>query len=313
MKVVSVMNYKGGVGKTTLSANMAAELANRGKEVLLIDLDPQANLTLSFVSIEEWKGLDNQKRTIKHWYDQYLDFNIDTSLKNLIISPAMVNERIVKNKGGGKLDMICSHLELVEVDMELSTKLGGRTARSIRNNYLQVLSRLRFKLNEIKQNYDILLIDCPPNFNLITQNAIVASDAYIIPAKTDYLSTLGIDTLLKHVTSLTDKYNRYLNKLDPQHIPLISPKGLGIIFTMVSYHSGIPISAQREYISQIKRRGLPVFNYFLRENKSLFASAPESGVPVVLSKGNTQQKQIKGEIQSLVDEFLTAIKMERSS
>ncbi|WP_318937001.1 ParA family protein [Oceanobacillus halotolerans] len=302
------MNYKGGVGKTTLSANIAAAIADRGKKVLLIDLDPQANLTLSFVTIEEWKSLDRHERTIKHWYDRYLDYNLDTSLKDLIITPARINEKMTRQGNRGRLDMICSHLELVEIDMELSSKLGGNTDRAIRNNYVQVLSRLRMKLGEIKKAYDVIMIDCPPNFNLLTQNAIVSSDYYIIPAKTDYLSTLGIDTLLKHVDSLTKKYNRTIQAVNYQNITAISPKMLGIVFTMVSYWKGLPISAQREYISQIQRRGLPFFKSYLRENKSLFASAPETGIPVVLSGASAQQHSIKREIQNLVDEVLIAIK-----
>ncbi|QHS21440.1 AAA family ATPase [Virgibacillus sp. MSP4-1] len=308
MPVISVMNYKGGVGKTTLSANIAAGIGNRGKRVLVIDLDPQANLTLSFVNIEEWKELDQNARTIKHWYDQYLDYNQDISVKELIISPSSVNTRMNQQGHGGQLDLICSHLELVEVDMELSSKLGGPNHRTIQNNYINVLSRLCCKINELKKDYDMVIIDCPPNFNLITQNAIVSSDFYIVPAKTDYLSTLGIHTLKKHVDSLKQKYNQTLQALSRRKIPPISPEPLGIIFTMVAYHGGIPISAQREYISQLKRSELPCFDHLLRENKTLFASAPESGVPVILKKTyNTQGEKIKSEIQGMIDEILFSI------
>lgn len=202
------MNYKGGVGKTTLSANIAAALANRGKRVILIDLDPQANLTLSFMNIDEWQNLDRQGRTIKHWYDDFLDRDGESSLGDLIITPNQVNDRLEK-QSGGSVDMICSHLELIHVDMELSSRLGGNTERTIRSNYLRVLSRLQIKLNEIKDAYDMVLIDCPPNFNLVTQNALAASDAYIVPAKADYLSTLGIDTLIRHVQALGKKFNQY--------------------------------------------------------------------------------------------------------
>jgi chromosome partitioning protein len=306
MGVVSVMNYKGGVGKTTLSANLAADMASRGNKVLLIDLDPQANLTLSFVSIEEWKSLDRHGRTIKHWYDQYLDYGKNLSLRELIITPSRINEKIIQSGTDGRLDMICSHLELVEVDMELSSKLAGNTERSMRINFIYVLSRLRSKLNEIKEDYDVVIIDCPPNFNLITQNAIIASDSYIVPAKPDFLSTLGIDTLLKHVETLTQKYNQHLSKWIHDNIPPVSPQMLGVVFTMVSYHSGVPISAQREYISQVERSGLSCFHHYLRENKSIFASAPETGIPVVMNHGSSQE-QIKAEIQAIVDEVLVAL------
>ncbi|WP_052350160.1 ParA family protein [Virgibacillus sp. SK37] len=300
--VISVMNYKGGVGKTTLSANIAAELANRGKHVLLIDLDPQTNLTLSFMRFEEWLALDRQERTIKHWYDDFLDRDGEVSLGDLIVTPYVVNQRLDNNRG--RIDLICSHLELIHVDMELSSRLGGNTDRTIRSNYLRVLSRLRMKLDEIKDGYDMVLIDCPPNFNLVTQNALVASDGYVVPAKADYLSTLGIDTLIRHVHTLKKKYNRFCEEAD-HSIEKIDPQELGVVFTMISFYSGEPIATQREYMNQVKRDHT-CFQSYMRENKTLFAPAPETGIPVILTKGQTTlQENIRNEIKQIVDELIT--------
>ncbi len=269
-------------------------------------MDPQANLSLSFLDIEEWKSVERQGRTIKHWYDHYLDHHQDLSLRDFIVSPSRINKKVK-----GRLDLISSHLELVEVDMELSSKLGGHTDRAIRNNYLTVLSRLRTKLNEIKTDYDVVFIDCPPNFNLITQNALCASDYYIIPAKPDYLSTLGINTFIKHVKALSEKFNGHARAVRRQDILPIFPKNLGIVFTMVNYRGGRPISAQREYITQLMRSSNPYFLHYLCENKTIFASAPETGIPVVLSKLSRQQENIKIEIQALVDEVLASLKKGR--
>lgn len=105
MKVISVINYKGGVGKTTLSANIAAELAFQGKNVLVIDLDPQTNLTLSFIDVGEWQRLDSQGRTIKHWYDDFLDNDNDSSLRNLVFSPQRINSQLNAYNAGGKVDL----------------------------------------------------------------------------------------------------------------------------------------------------------------------------------------------------------------
>lgn len=122
MQIVSCINYKGGVGKTTIVANLAAELAWRGNKVLTIDLDPQASLTFSFVSVDIWRNNYEQSRTIKNWYDEFIDETGNLALDSLIIRPTRVN-RIV-NRNNGQLDLICSHLALINVDLELATKLG---------------------------------------------------------------------------------------------------------------------------------------------------------------------------------------------
>ncbi|WP_281347103.1 ParA family protein [Virgibacillus doumboii] len=301
--VISIMNYKGGVGKTTLSANIAAELANRGKRVLLIDMDPQTNLTLSFLNIEEWQSLEWQGRTIKHWYDDFLDGYEKTSqLKDLVVHPVRVNNRL-RHTGGG-IDLICSHLELIHVDMEISSKLGGNSERMIRNNYLNVLSFLQTKLEELKEAYDIILIDCPPNFNLVTQNALAASDAFVVPAKADYLSTLGIDTLIRHVKTMEDKFNTYIDEIDSNVPRRIHPNMLGVIFTMVSFYKGRPIAAQHEYMHQVGQSH-SCFTNVLREGKTQFATAPAEGIPVMLTKGNSlPQVMVRDELKQITTELL---------
>lgn len=119
MKVVSVMNYKGGVGKTTTTANLAAELAWRGKDVLIIDLDPQASLTFSFIKPEEWQDDFSDSKTIKNWFDSFSDSS-SVDLNDLIFTPNNVSEKL---NGKGQLDMIASHLGLINVDLELATEL----------------------------------------------------------------------------------------------------------------------------------------------------------------------------------------------
>lgn len=190
MHVISIINYKGGVGKTTLTANIAARLAKRGKKVLAIDLDPQSNLTFYFIKVDTWKDKYQDSKTIKKWYDNFIERGSISNLNDLVIIPEEVNKLVNEN-----LHLICSHLALINVDLELAVMLGGATPRQQINNFLEVYSHLAKGLNLLKHLYDYILIDCPPNFNIVTKTAIVASDYYLIPAKLDYLSTIGTQQL----------------------------------------------------------------------------------------------------------------------
>ena len=118
MKIVSVINYKGGVGKTSLTSNLAAELAWRNKRVLMLDLDPQTSLTFSFILPDVWEQ-NLQDKTIKAWLESF-DGPNPVALCSLIHTP----ERARTALGGrGKLDIISSHLGLINVDLELAANL----------------------------------------------------------------------------------------------------------------------------------------------------------------------------------------------
>ena len=103
MQTVSVINYKGGVGKTSLTANLAAELAFRGKKVLLIDLDAQASLTFSLIRPDDWNQNYSSAKTVKTWFDAF-DANNPISLASIIQSPPKINA--IVNKNGGQVDAI---------------------------------------------------------------------------------------------------------------------------------------------------------------------------------------------------------------
>ncbi|MER5776929.1 ParA family protein [Streptomyces sp. NPDC002039] len=303
MKVIAVINYKGGVGKTTLTANIGAELAHRGKNVLLIDLDPQASLTFSLVKPEYWRKNLEPKKTIKRWYDSLSDGS-PKSLSSLIMDAPRVG--LLR----GALRLIPSHLGLINVDLELATELGGGTMKQVGKKYLQVHRRLADGLAEPEfSDYDFILIDCPPNFNIVTKTAIVASDHILIPARADYLSTLGIDYLQMSLRELVNDYNRFAKEYsDGDAEGQVNPEVLGVVFTMMQFYSGQPISALRPYITQTKSLGVPVFENYVRDGKTLFADAPEIGKPLVLQAGGpTGQRQVVAELENLVNEFLYRI------
>jgi len=299
MLILSVINYKGGVGKTSLTANLAAELALRGKKVLLLDLDPQTSLTFSFITPESWQKQFADTRTIKNWFDA-MTKGQSLDIKSLAFKPKRVNAVVT-----GSVSLIASHLGLINVDLELATELGGASMKQAKRNYLRVHRRLLEGLQTIADDaYDIILIDCPPNFNIVTKNAIVASDCVLIPAKSDYLSTLGIDYLRRSLDQLVSDYNEYAAVSDEEPADPISPSILGVVFTMVQFYGDKPISSLRPSIAQTRKLGLPVFDTILRENKTLFASAPETGLPVVLGRHSSgTYRRVVDEIKEFVTEF----------
>ncbi|HDR7897833.1 MULTISPECIES: ParA family protein [Bacillus cereus group] len=305
-RVISIINYKGGVGKTTLTANLGAELAFQGHKVLLIDLDPQTNLTFSFVQVDEWEN-NYENRTIKKWFDAFIDEDSDFNLRDLLISPERVNRRLNEFRTSGSIDIISSHLGLINVDLELSAKLWGGSERQNRRNFVRVHSRLKDGLKQLEElEYDFVLIDCPPNFNIVTKTAIVASDVVLLPAKADYLSTIGITQVDKNVNELVEEYNDKIKLGEFNEYELINPELMGVVFTMVGIRSGGPISAQQQYIAQVERlEGIRVFETKLRENKTLYANAPEAGIPVVLKdvQGGDTYLNVRTELEELVVEL----------
>lgn len=294
-----MINYKGGVGKTTVTANLGAELAHRGHRVLLVDLDAQCSLTFSFVKPDFWKTKLADSGTIKAWFDSFTESR-PLNLQDLIYTPSPVSWR-VRN---GDLHLIPSHLGLINVDLELATELGGATLKQAKKNYLRVHRRLAEGLDDLDESYDLVLIDCPPNFNVVTKTAIVASENLLIPAKPDYLSTLGIDYLRRSLDQLVADYNEYA-QLDGDLSASIDPKFLGIVFTMVSFYAQQPVAAMRPFITQAKKLGLPVFDAMVRENKTLFGGASQHGVPVVLTHQTPgTYGTIVDELEALTSEFL---------
>ncbi len=304
MITTAVINYKGGVGKTSLTANLAAQLAREGKKVLLLDMDPQASLTFSFVKPEEWEKDLAANKTIKKWFDAVQEGE-ELALESLIIRPAAANARIRPNLGGC-IDLVPSHLALINVDLELATQLGGTNLSQVKKSFLKVHNRLSAGIKSLDPSrYDYCLIDCPPNFNIVTKNAIVAADFILIPTKADYLSTLGIDYLQKSVRDLTKDYNEFSLHGDNAG-DQIAPKFLGVAFTMISLYGGGPVSALRPFIAQTTKLGLPVFETKLRENKTVYADAPQYGVPVVLNGfNNPTHKEVVSELETFAAEFQT--------
>lgn len=306
MRVVAVMNYKGGVGKTTLTANLGALAAGRGLRVLLIDLDPQTNLTFSFYSIDEWHAELRETRTIKRWYDAEMPGR-EVSLAELVVTPERVNKALPNT--GGRLDLISSHLGLIDIDLELAAMLGGATTfDGSKRRFLDLHGCLRRALEDDHFNdYDLVLIDCAPNFGLVTKTAIVASEHILVPAKADYLSTLGLDYLAGNCAGLVEQFNDFVNhkRGAGDHRP-IGPGFLGVVFTMVQIYSQQPTLGQHAYIEEVRLNSrVPVLRSKVRNSPKHFGDAGESGVPAMLR--TTVKDDVVKEFDQLTDEVLGAL------
>ncbi len=289
MQVVSIINHKGGVGKTTLTANVGAGLAARGKRVLLLDLDSQASLTVSFFTPTEWAEQLLPERTIKHWFDGLGDGTELKSPAGLLASPRRVREKLARSSG--RLDLIPAHRDLSDVDTALAAQLLTDPGR-----FAHLHARLRTGLHhEAFAGYDVALIDCAPNFGLIARNAVAASDLLLIPTKPDYLSTNGIDSLGLKVRAFVEEFNARCDDEQP-----ISRPPANVVFTMVQLHNDEPIEAQRSVMSRVEAGHLQPLSTTIRDSKAVYGPAPEYGVPVIL--GGTGRAQTR-ELRELVSEI----------
>ncbi|CAO5246995.1 chromosome partitioning protein [Frankia sp. AgKG'84/4] len=303
MRVVSVVNYKGGVGKTTLTANIGAEIARRGKRVLLVDLDPQASLTLSFYRPEQWRQTLQPSQTIKHWFESWRPRGKLRDPLELVATPARANFWI---PGSGRLDIIASDLTLSEVEEDLVVAAHGAAGGRSGRDFLRVFGRLRDALSLIPAGeYDFVVIDCPPSFGMLTRSAVLASDFLVIPAKPDELSTVAIEHFVDRFAYFGSVYDGAavrLRSADPQD--RVSAVILGVVFTMVRFQGKAPILAEQIYIDR-HHAGVPAFRGVVRENHSFYADAASESVPLVLS--DRAPRLNVEEMRSLVTEIIGRI------
>lgn len=233
-KIISLVNQKGGVGKTTTSINLAAALGKLGKRVLLIDLDPQSNATTGL-------GLNAN------------DFKSD--VYELITDKCTVSKAIKKTKFEN-LSIIPSTINLAGVDVEFVKKM-------LEDKTFQQNAQLKIKLDEVKENYDYIIIDCQPSLGLGTMNALVASDSVIIPVQCEFFALEGITQLLNSIIMVQNSMNPGL-RIE------------GVLLTMLDGRTNIGLEVIEEIRKYFKDK---VFNTIIPRLVRL-VEAPSHGKPI---------------------------------
>lgn len=227
-KIISIANQKGGVGKTTTAINLSSLLAAAEKKTLLVDIDPQANSSSGL-------SVTNQQVSV---------YDVLTGTKN--ISEAIINTFMPF------LDLLPSNINLVGAEIEL-VDVEGREAK------------LKNALNEISNNYDFVLIDCPPSLGLLTLNALTASHSVLIPVQCEYFALEGLGQLLNTINIVKKHFN-----------PELSIEG--VLLTM--FDTRLRLSHQ---VAEEVRKyfGDKVYNTVIHRNVRI-SEAPSYGKPIIL-------------------------------
>lgn len=204
-KVLAFINYKGGVAKTTSAYHVGCWLAGpKGKRVLLIDIDPQTNLTFLCASVGDWERRKMKVGTIASMYKRYVDGKPIDTKRYLWSAPI----RLRDSRHHPRLDLIPCDIELIGEDIGTGAVTGVFPSMAVlREQARQFVRDRRFlsdAIDEVSDSYDYIIIDCPPNLYLMTQNALLASDHYIVTAIPDHLSTIGLATLKGKVDRMNE-------------------------------------------------------------------------------------------------------------
>ena len=234
-KIISVINQKGGVGKTTTVINLAAGLSIRGKKILVIDLDPQGNATTGL-------GLSNTEDS-------------DQTIYSVLNGNKKISE-VIKQTNFENLNLVTSNVDLSGLEVE--TAGDSRRAFKLKDELTSIL-------NDSRESYDYILIDCPPSLSLLTIMALVSSDALVVPLQTEFFALEGLTQLMKTI-------ERIKNNLNP------SLEIRGILLTMYDKRNKLSSQVENEARNYFKEK---VYKTAVPRNVRL-SEAPSHGVPVLI-------------------------------
>lgn len=249
-KTIAIINQKGGVGKTTTCINFAACLGHKGKKTLLVDLDPQGNATTGL-------GVVKSK--------------VELSTYDILINDAQVKDAVLETSFKG-LSLLPSDLNLAGAELELA---------EIENRAI----RLKKALAPIVMDYDYIIIDCPPSLSLLSINALVAADTYLVPVQCEFYALEGLSQLLNTVRTIKANYNEHLETE-------------GILFTM--FDSRLNLNQQViDNVTQMFGEGSCFKTKIPRSVK--LAEAPSYGEPIIYYE---KYSKAAFSYRKLADEFL---------
>lgn len=219
--IIATANMKGGVGKTTLTVNLATSLAkDHDKRVLVVDLDTQINATLSLMSPADFAKRRREKRTLRYLIDRV----VNSAGHSTITIQRVIQSCVCNIK---QLDLLPGDIDLYD-EFIVSEMLHNQAINSNQHNFETVWNRfegilVRQVLHSILQDYDFIILDCAPGYNLLTRSALVASDFYLLPTKSESLSVVGIQLLERRIAKLKESHEAN---------GLLDIQMLGIIFNM---------------------------------------------------------------------------------
>jgi chromosome partitioning protein len=305
-KILSFINYKGGVAKTTTTYHVGCSLVQHfNKKVLLVDIDPQTNLTFLCASIESWTDFKRKTGTIATLYKRYLENQPLDTKRFIWRSPVSFRRSRI-----GNLDLIPCDIDLIGEDLAGGQVVGSfpslEMLRKQANQYLRDRMFMKKLLREVEDSYDYVLIDCPPNLYLMTQNALAASQWYLVTAIPDHLSTIGLSILQRKVSRIGE----FLKSA--QTFAGASKDGLGvgrlggIVFVRVRIGGTMVTNVHSEKMAEV--RGLVGDELcFSAHTTELigYSEAAESTAPIwMLDTPNAIRASSKQEYQNITREFL---------
>jgi len=247
-KTVSITNQKGGVGKTTTSINLAAALVRRGQRILLLDMDPQGNASVGL-------GVDTDQLT--------------HTIYDVLLNECSAKQAIVKTDSG--VDVMTADGDLAGAQVELLNEIGREL-------------RLKKALKTVQDDYDLIFIDCPPALNVLTINALVASNTVMIPMQCEYFALEGLSALISTIRAIRETLNAEL-RIE------------GLLRTMFDKRNSLSGEVSRQLQSHF---GNKVYETVIPRNVRL-AEAPSYGEPAIDYAPNS--KGAKAYI-ALADEML---------
>ena len=230
-RIIAIANQKGGVGKTTTSINLSACLAEAGKKTLVIDLDPQGNCTSGF-------GIDKSE--------------MENTVYELMLDECSIKESMTKVENIDNLALIPSNVNLAGAEIEL---LGINEKEYILKN----------AVDYIRDDYDFIIIDCPPSLNMLTVNAMTTADSILVPIQCEYYALKGISQLIHTIDLVQERLNANL-KIE------------GVVFTMYDARTNL----SSDVVDTVKENlNATVYQTIIPRNVRL-AEAPSHGLPINL-------------------------------